>query len=213
MDLKMAKQITDANNGNLYLSGTEITELPDNLTVGGWLDLSGTEITELPDNLTVGGDLYLSGTKITELPDNLTVGGNLYPSGTKITELPDNLTVGGDILINWDTVTGNPTYKKLKDGDYVPHRYLYADGILTQVKSCHEVNGYTLYSGKIKGRSVVSDGKYYAHCKNLRDGIADIAFKKARERGADQFKDLTLREMIDMTDGQYNSERFREFFE
>ena len=82
MDLKMAKQITDANNGNLYLSGTEITELPDNLTVGGWLDLSGT----------------------------------------KITELPNNLTVGGDILINWDTVTGNRTYKKLKDGDYVPHR-------------------------------------------------------------------------------------------
>lgn len=33
------------NNGNLYLSGTKITALPDNLTVGGWLDLSGTKIT------------------------------------------------------------------------------------------------------------------------------------------------------------------------
>jgi hypothetical protein len=27
--------------------------------VGGWLDLSGTGITSLPDNLTVGGSLDL----------------------------------------------------------------------------------------------------------------------------------------------------------
>lgn len=39
---------------------------------GGWLDFSGTNITSLPDNLTVGGSFYLSGTKITSLPDNLT---------------------------------------------------------------------------------------------------------------------------------------------
>ena len=58
--------------------------LPDNLTVGGYLDLSGTQITALPDNLTVGGSLDLRGTQITALPDNLTVGGSLYLSGTKI---------------------------------------------------------------------------------------------------------------------------------
>ena len=40
--------------------------LPDNLSVGGWLDLSGTAITSLPDNLTVGGSLYLRGTAIAE---------------------------------------------------------------------------------------------------------------------------------------------------
>ncbi len=47
--------------GNLYLRGTAITALPDNLTVGGNLDLEGTAITALPDNLTVGGYLYLEG--------------------------------------------------------------------------------------------------------------------------------------------------------
>ena len=31
---------------------------------GGWLDLSGTPITSLPDNLTVGGSLYLRGTQV-----------------------------------------------------------------------------------------------------------------------------------------------------
>ena len=70
------------NNGNLDLSGTKITALPDNLTVGGNLYLRGTRITALPDNLTVGGWLDLSNTKITALPDNLTVGGGLDLSGT-----------------------------------------------------------------------------------------------------------------------------------
>lgn len=32
---------------------------------GGWLDLRGTQITTLPEGLTVGGSLYLSGTQIT----------------------------------------------------------------------------------------------------------------------------------------------------
>ena len=52
---------------------------------GGYLDLNGTGITSLPDNLTVGGYLDLEGcTGITSLPDNLTVGGNLYLRGTGI---------------------------------------------------------------------------------------------------------------------------------
>ena len=41
----------------LDLSGTQITELPEGLSVGGYLDLSGTQITELPEGLSVGGSL------------------------------------------------------------------------------------------------------------------------------------------------------------
>ena len=36
--------------------------------MGGWLDLSGTQITALPDNLTVGGWLDLRGHTIINLP-------------------------------------------------------------------------------------------------------------------------------------------------
>ena len=112
---------------------------------------------------------------------------------------------------------------------------------------------YTLYIGKIKGRNVVSDGTLYAHCETLRDGIADVAFKRAAERGADQYKGIdmdtpipleeaktmyriitgacragtehfaqslgnklqetyTVREMIKVTKGQYNAEKFAKFF-
>ena len=261
--------------GWLFLSGTGITALPDNLAVGGGLDLRGTGITALPDNLTVGGSLYLPGTGITALPDNLTVGGGLDLRGTSITALPDNLTVGGWLFLSGTGITALPDnltvggwlnlsgtgitaqerkkVRRLKDGDYMPGRYLYADGILTHVKQRVEVDGYTLYIGKIKGENVVSNGTHYAHCDKLRDGIADLAFKTAADRGSGQYEGLsldteltvdeaktmyrvitgacragtdafveslgdtlkeryTIREMLELTRGQYNSERFATFF-
>ena len=235
LTLKQAERVTKNNHGNLDLRGTHITALPDNLTVGGNLYMRGTQITALPDNLTVGGSLDLRGTQIEALPDNLTVGGGLDLSGTQIAKA-DGARV-----------------KKLRDGDYVEGRYIYADGILTHVKSVRRVQGYTLYIGKIKGANVVSDGEFYAHCSTLRQGIEDIAFKRAADRGASQYKNAslddlltvdeaktmyriitgacragteafvnslgelkekyTIREMLEITKGQYNSERFAEFFE
>ena len=142
--------------------------------------------------------------------------------------------------------------KKLFDVTYIPGRYLYADGILTHVSREKKCGGYTLFVGKIPGRNVVFDGKNYAHCKNLRDGIADLLFKAAKDRGADQYNGMsldseltveeavtmyrvitgacrqgseafvsslgklkeryTVRECLELTIGQYGSERFAEFF-
>ena len=190
--------------GWLDLSGTQITSLPDNLTVGGWLDLRGTQITSLPDNLTVGGSLDLSGTQITSLPDNLTVGGWLNLSGTQITSLPDNLTVGGGLDLRGTQIRDKRKrqwkVKRLNDGEYKPGKYLYADGILTHIKSTKNVSEYTLYIGKIKGRNVVGDGKNYAHCSNFRDGIADLKFKEAADRGADQFLGMDMDKKIPLED-------------
>lgn len=233
LTLEQAQALIDGN-GDLYLSGTQITSLPDNLTVGGGLYLRNTQITALPDNLTVGGSLDLSETQITALPDNLTVGGWVYLSGTPITEKQ------------------RCKVRKLHNGDYVPGRYLYADRMLMHCKTRRRVHGYDLYVGKIKGQNVVSDGTFYAHCRTLREGIADIAFKRAKDRGAEQFRGLTLdseltlndmvamyriitgackagseafvsslrelkerytvREAIELTRGQYNAERFAEVF-
>lgn len=143
--------------------------------------------------------------------------------------------------------------KTLRNGDYVAGRYLYADGIFTHVRKCKHIDGYTLYIGKIPGKNVVFDGKNYAHCKTLRDGIADLLFKAAEDRGAEQYRHLTMdsvltleeaktmyrvitgacrqgtehfveslgdkvqdqytvRQMLEVTKGQYGSERFAEFF-
>ncbi len=230
--LKELKEKMKRNGGNLYLSGTQITALPEGLTVGGWLDLRGTQITALPEGLTVGGNLYLSGTQITALPEGLTVGGGLDLRGTQITN-PNN-------------------YKKLKNGDFVNGKYLYCDDMLIHVKRVKTIGEYTFYVGKIKEMNVIFDGENYAHCKSFKDGVCDIEFKKAKDRGANQYKDYTLetvvtfeeaktmyriitgackagtenfinglhdikkkytvREIIDITEGQYRSEIFKNFF-
>ncbi len=219
--------------------------------VGGYLDLRDTPITALPEGLAVGGYLDLSGTQITALPEGLTVGGSLDLRRTPITALPEELKVGSYIFSN------NPNIKKLlkhvlKDGDYVPGKYLYADGILTHVKNRRKSGAYTYYLGKIKGRNVVSDGTYWAHCRTLREGVADLLYKHAADRGAEQYRHLTLdsvlpfdeavtmyrvitgacqagtqqfierlpelkeaysvREMIELTRGQYGADKFAEFF-
>lgn len=111
---------------------------------------------------------------------------------TGITELPEGLCVGGWLDLRGTSITNLKYYKVLRNGDYVPKRYLYADNILTHIKHCKKVGDYTLYVGRIPGKNVVSDGQYYAHCENLRIGIADIAFKRAKDRGANEYKNLTL---------------------
>ena len=82
--------------------------------------------------------------------------------------------------------------KKLREGECVEGRYLYADGILTHIKGRRTVGNHTFFIGKIRGRNVVTDGTYYAHCDKLRDGIADLMFKSAKDRGAQQYKCLAM---------------------
>ena len=199
LDLSYTKITTLPDNltvgGSLDLQGTYITALPDNLTVGGWLDIRCTRITALPDNLKVGGSLFLSYTKITALPDNLTVGGSLDLRDTYITALPENLTVGGKLELSHTPIfkiRNTLKYRKLKEAEYVPGKYLYVDKILTHIKQKKTVGKYTYYIGKIQNRNVISDGERYAHCKDFQSGVRDLEFKAEKDRGAEQYKNLDL---------------------
>ena len=111
---QIQQYIKDGSKGDLNLSNTPITSLPNNLKVGS-LDLSNTKITSLPDSLTkVGGNLYLNDTTITSLPDNLEVRGGLDLSNTPLTSLPDNLKVGGDLDLNGTKITSLPNNLQLR---------------------------------------------------------------------------------------------------
>ena len=46
------------SDGNLNLMGTNVTELPENLSVGGWLDIRGTKITKLPENIKIKREIF-----------------------------------------------------------------------------------------------------------------------------------------------------------
>ena len=256
LSLIEAEKIMEENGGNLDLSDTEITELPNRLSVSGSLDLSGTKITKLPEELTVGGCLYLSDTLITELPKGLTVGGGLYLrntpikrlpkgliggsldlSGTKITKLsdeltvvgsldlrntlvtklPDKLTVGGELYFDGNIKLNNSLKigglvfdsslklltidpkNKLKEGEYKKGKYIFADGIFTLVTGEKKVKGYTYYKGLFKD-NVVYDGKNYAHCKTFKQGVRDLQYKAAKNRGAEQYNNLTLDDVVSTSD-------------
>ena len=217
LTLEEATEMMAANNGNLNIADTDYTELPEGLSVGGWLDLSCTPITKLPEGLSVGGGLELYGTPITELPEGLSIGGWFNLSHTQITKLPEGLSVGGWLDLRDTPITELPEglsvggsisgflgctshIKRLENGDFVPGRYLYADGILTHVKRKKKFQNYDYFIGKIPGRNVLSDGTYYVHCGSIRDGIRDLAFKRAKNRGADQFRDIGLDDLIPTDD-------------
>ena len=214
--LEHCQYIMKLYDGNLNFSYQRITALPEGLTVGGYLDLRNTPIQALPEGLTVGGYLDLSGTQIKNRRKEL------------------------------------EKVKRIHEGDYVEGRYLFVDGIFTAIKKKKTVGQFTLFVGKIKGKNVVSDGTNYAHCDKLREGIADLLFKAASDRGAEQYKNLsldtevtvaeavtmyrvitgacrqgsesfvnslrelkekyTIRECIEITKGQYNAEKFADFF-
>ena len=97
---KIQQYIKDGSKGDLDLSGTPITSLPQGLTVGRNLVLYGSKITSLPQNLKVGGYLDLSNTLIVSLPQGLKVGGFLDLYNTKITSLPQDLKVSGDLNLS-----------------------------------------------------------------------------------------------------------------
>ncbi len=88
-------------NGDLDLSGTKITHLPDGLRVDGSLTLCGCkEINELPNHIMVGGSLDLSNTEIDRIPDCLSeIKGNLILNNSKVKHLPENLLVRGRLEI------------------------------------------------------------------------------------------------------------------
>jgi hypothetical protein len=119
LQTQVQQYVKDGMKGDLNLSNTPITSLPDNLTkVEGNLNLSKTLITSLPSNLTkVGGELYLENTPITSLPDNLTVGYGLHLSNTPIASLPSNLTVEGDLDLSNTKITSLPNNLRIGGDD------------------------------------------------------------------------------------------------
>ena len=98
---------------HLDLSNSNITKLPDDLYVDGYLSLTNCkQLIKLPTKLTVWGFLSLTNCKqLTELPDNLYVSGRLFLIDCKqLTKLPDKLHVGRDLHI-----TNTPLANKYTD--------------------------------------------------------------------------------------------------
>ena len=75
-----------------------LDKLPDNSVISKNLYLSN--ISSIPENLTVNGDLHIEDSKNIKLPIKLTVKGQLWIKKCNITSLPEELTVKGLTIID-----------------------------------------------------------------------------------------------------------------
>ena len=210
---------------------TGITSLPEGLVVRGSLDLYGTGITSLPDDLTVGGSLYLENctgiTYTSNVPLTLSAKDRKKISDAQnrpITWKRDGREyIKVDIIFTAvDSHHGN-VYRVHKLG-CEKQLYLVTDG------DNHWAHGDTLQEAradliyKINDRDTsMYDGMMLDDTLTFEEAIA--AYRTITGACSPGTRDYinnrlpkphkvkyTIREIISLTEGEYGSERFIEFF-
>ena len=210
--------------GSLDLGNTKVAKLPENLVVGGNLYLRDSKVAELPDNLVVGGGIL-------GISDN-----PIKPTLTKETER--RLQKIGNFM-QWNA--GGKTYIKVdgifsvvdshKGNVWRTHRigkdetlYVVTDG------EGHYTHGNTLKEAKADLIYKINDRdtSLYENLSlddevSFEDAIAMYrTITGACSAGTRGFVEsrlpephkerYTIREIITLTDGEYGSERLKEFF-
>ena len=236
LDLQDCTGITSLPEGltvgdNLLLGGTGITSLPEGLVVGGSLDLYGTGITSLPEGLAVGGSLYLENCKCITYTSNvpLTLSAKDRKKISDAQNRPITWKRDGREYIKVDIIFtavdshhGN-VYRVHKLG-CEKQLYLVTDG------DNHWAHGDTLQEAradliyKINDRDTsMYDGMMLDDTLTFEEAIA--AYRTITGACSPGTRDYinnrlpkphkakyTIREIISLTEGEYGSERFMEFF-
>ena len=236
LDIENCTGITSLPNGltvggYLDLSDTCITSLPNGLTVEGTLDLENcTGITSLPEGLTVGGNLYLRGTGITGTSNvTLTLSAEARKKINDTQNRPITWKRDGNEYIKAD---GMFTAVDSHHGNvYRVHKigrdkqlYLVTDGdnhwahgdTLQEARAdlIYKINDRdtSMYEGMMLDDTLTFDEAIAAYrtitgaCSpGTRDYIVNRLPKPHKAK-------YTIREIISLTEGEYGSERFMEFF-
>lgn len=74
--------------------------LPDNFEHHGFVDCEWSDLSNVGNNITIGGSLNISKTDVKELGKKLSIGKNLFINRTKIQRLPDDLHVHDYIYVD-----------------------------------------------------------------------------------------------------------------
>jgi len=160
-------------------------------TVGNWCfrDCSGD--ISLPVLATVGNCCFRDCSGDISLPVLATVGNWCFRDCSGDISLPALATAGDDCFC------GSPKIKKV-----VGKKIMHADGISSAILAEKTVGGTKIYrcrsprffDGKPMGELhfVAKKGKNYAHGETLREAREDLAFKLAKNRGAEPYRGLTM---------------------
>lgn len=211
--------------GYLSLEYSNIIKLPNNLTVGGYLNLEGTKIEEVPNDSIICGCIYYNNNRVFHpaLP---------IEKNTKLQKIQNEpifwesngvkyINVD-DILSIIDSHHGN-VYRTHQVG-YDKELYIVTDG------EYNWAHGETLKEAKLDLTYKISERDTSAYKNMSLDDIltfeeAIVAYRTitgACSAGTRDFiehrlpeprkKTYTIGEIIELTDNEYGSDKFKEFF-
>jgi len=211
--IEQAQAMMNSNSGNLNLSGTGITALPEGLTVGGSLYLSDTGITALPEGLTVGGSLDLSGTGIKRYSVKHFKEGDykedcyLYADGI-LTHVKKKKTVNG-----YTYFLGKiPNKNVIFDGNRYAHCADFRTGKKDLEYKAAKDRGADQYKGlpldtKLSVDDLVTMYRVITGaCQQGSQAFVESLGNKLKES-------YTIQEAIHLTSDQYGGRQFAEFFQ
>ena len=181
--------------GSLYLEGTGITSLPDNLTVGGYLDLRGTGITDNNNVNRKAPEIYFWRNREYIKVDGvfskiISHKGNVY----KIRQIGETkerylVTDGGGKWAHGETVKDakNDLIYKISNRDKSKYENLTLNSELTFEEA---IESYRVITGA---------------CSAGTKMFVENGLQKRKEK-------YSISEIISLTKGQYGNETFNSFF-
>ena len=178
--------------GALDCSHNQLTSLVINQPIGGWLNCSHNQLTSLTINQPIGRSLDCSHNQLTSLTINHPIGGALHCSHNQLTSLTINHPIGGSL---------DCYYERLHEGDSGDN-WVYLDDSLFIYKHKSTRKEYTIYTSFFSNwptKYLVTNGKYSAHAKTIKQAILDIRFKEM-DRNIDDYKGLTLDDKLTYED-------------
>ena len=210
--------------GWLDIRYTNIDKLPENLVVGGYLELDKTKIAKLPENLIVGGNIY-------GMSNNPTALALSKDAKKKVQQVKNFLqwNVGGKTYIKTDNIFS--VVDSHKGNVWLTHRigvnetlYVVTDG------EGHYAHGSTLKEAKMDLLYKINDRDTSLYENLSLDN--ELSFEEAivmyrtitgacsagtkdfvENRLPEPLKEkYTIREIIELTDGEYGNENLKEFF-
>ena len=227
-------ELMEKDGGSLDLTESEIEYLPDNLIVHGFLSLRGSKVKKLPENLIVEDFLDINETQLSDIPKSLIVKGDFFCSTlmgekngktrrVRIYErqvIFDRFICCSRRLIEFKRVTEKLGYtiyvgtnkdkNVVVDGQYFSVCSSIKSGILDVMykknrDKAEELYGeYTLDSTVKMSEVIVMYRTITSACRKGSESFLESLHRTDKE--------VTVREIIRVTQGQPFCERFELFF-
>ena len=185
--------------GDLIIENCRLRKFPINCSVRGSIHMQGSKIRRITKGTRLGHGLYAYNSRLAYVPKNFVIPGNCDIVRTRLGShgLSRGVVIGKNFDIEEDKIGPWINYVRVGGkisnrlgysymGDQYPIRYehyekdwlFFNGGSLIQLAHDFKMGKYHIYVGVFPDDYVVSDGKCYIRCKNIRDGLAEIDGKK-----------------------------------